>query len=133
MFHSRGTVQSRTEVPEGTSLIPRGMYRCRIASVCRTPLPVMLRQIGKSSWMSANMFSPSASERGEHSSTALLFCHKLKYSSDDGPINPLGSVLARWMTPGWTALRFDYTLLAQRLRNLSSLNVVNRQADAAKN
>src|SRR5262249_61464669 len=130
MFHSRGTVQSRTGVPEGTSLISRGTWRWRIASVCRTPLPVMLRQIGRSSWMSASMLSPSASERGEHSSTALLFCHKLKFSSNDGPINPLGSVLARWMTPDWTAPRFDDTLLAQRLRNLSSLNVENRQAEA---
>ena len=71
----------------------------------------------ESSWMSASMLSPSVSDRDEHSSTALLFCHKLKFSSNDGSINALGSVLARWMT-GWTAPRFDYTLLAQRLRNL---------------
>ncbi len=46
MFHSRGTVQSNTGVPVGTSRISRGMRSWIIASVRRTPSPVMLRQIG---------------------------------------------------------------------------------------
>ena len=46
MFHSGGTVQSRTDVPDGTSWISTGMWRCSNANVARTPSPVMLRQIG---------------------------------------------------------------------------------------
>src|SRR5690349_2868988 len=50
MFHSGGTVQSKAEVPLGTSkIVSPGNSRRRISSVWRTPLPVMLRQIGKSS------------------------------------------------------------------------------------
>jgi hypothetical protein len=92
MFHSRGTVQSGTAVPEKTSLTSR--WRWRIASVCRSPLPEMLRQIGKSSWMSAIALSPLASERGAHASKGVL--HNLKFSFLMDP-----SILAGWFTSGW--------------------------------
>ncbi len=53
MFHSGGTVQSSTGVPDGTSVSWIGMCRAMIRSVSRSPSPVMLRQIGYSSSMSA--------------------------------------------------------------------------------
>ena len=59
--------------------------RWRMASVCRTPLPVMLRQIGKSSLMSAIMVSPLASARDAHSSKHVLFCPNIKFPSSDDP------------------------------------------------
>jgi hypothetical protein len=46
MFHSRGIVQSKTCVPVGSSVVWMGMCRPTICSDFRTPLPVMLRQIG---------------------------------------------------------------------------------------
>src|SRR5712692_10097060 len=52
IFHSRGTVQSNTCVPLGTSCSVSGM-RCWIRrSVSRSPSPVMLRQMGYSSAIS---------------------------------------------------------------------------------
>ena len=58
MFHSSGTVQSSTGVPLGTSWTSSGIRRADRASVSRTPSPVMLRQIGKSSRMNSYMRSP---------------------------------------------------------------------------
>ena len=55
MFHSRGTIQSRAGVPDGTSWTTRGTWRRRMSSVARTPSPVMLRQIGNSSAQSAEL------------------------------------------------------------------------------
>src|ERR1700733_13103214 len=50
MFHSSGTVQSNARVPLGTSCSTSdGNSALRYASVVRTPSPVRLRQIGKSS------------------------------------------------------------------------------------
>jgi hypothetical protein len=46
MFHSRGTVQSNTLVPLGTSRVSSGISRRSRAIVRRNPSPVMLRQIG---------------------------------------------------------------------------------------
>ena len=46
MFHSSGTVQSRTFVPDGTSLTVSGTIRPITSSVARTPSPVIERQIG---------------------------------------------------------------------------------------
>ena len=60
-FHSRGTTQSKTRVPEGTSTTERPISRRRIASDARTPSPVMLRQIGYSSAISACIAAPAAS------------------------------------------------------------------------
>src|SRR5262245_23258115 len=62
MFHSGGTIQSSTGVPEGISTTFREIYRFRISSVRRTPFPVMLRQIGKSSAISAIMAGPSSAK-----------------------------------------------------------------------
>src|SRR5690348_15017039 len=62
MFHSFGTVQSNTCVPEGISRISSGICRCKIRSVPRTPFPVMLRQIGYSSSIRRNISSPDAIE-----------------------------------------------------------------------
>ena len=47
IFHSRGTVQSKTCVPDGTSEtdIPGTVARI-ISSDCRKPSPVILRQMG---------------------------------------------------------------------------------------
>ena len=44
MFHSRGTVQSSTGVPVGTSCTSSGICSARMRSVSRTPSPVRLRQ-----------------------------------------------------------------------------------------
>ena len=45
--HSRGTVQSKTRVPEGTeATFKPGNSSCRMERVSRTPGPVMLRQMG---------------------------------------------------------------------------------------
>ena len=52
MFHSGGTVQSSTGVPDDTSVSWIGIWRPMIRSVSRSPSPVMLRQIGYSSWIS---------------------------------------------------------------------------------
>src|ERR1700722_12861610 len=50
MFHSSGTVQSSARVPLGTSCNSSdGSSVLRYASVVRTPSPVRLRHIGKSS------------------------------------------------------------------------------------
>ena len=46
MFHSRGTVQSKTSVPLGTSSTRSGISAPIRSRVARTPSPVMLRQIG---------------------------------------------------------------------------------------
>jgi hypothetical protein len=46
MFHSLGTVQSKTWVPLGTSRTASWMDSPTISRVRRTPSPVMLRQIG---------------------------------------------------------------------------------------
>src|SRR5262245_66021162 len=59
MFHSLGMVQSNTCDPVGTSVVLIGMCRARIDSVCRTPFPVMLRQIGYSSATSACIEAPT--------------------------------------------------------------------------
>src|SRR4029079_3591923 len=61
MFHSSGTVQSRTGVPDGTYVTWRGTSLPRIRSVSRTPLPVMLRHMGYSSATSACISVPSPS------------------------------------------------------------------------
>src|SRR4030095_10346976 len=58
MFHSLGIVQSNTGVPVGTSCTVKGRYSCMIARVCLTPLPDMLRQIGKSLVISWYISSP---------------------------------------------------------------------------
>ena len=46
MFHSLGTVQSKTCVPVGTSCTVSGIWLPMSLRVWRTPSPVMLRQIG---------------------------------------------------------------------------------------
>ena len=46
MFHSLGTVQSKTSVPLGTSSTVSSTCARSRRSVSRTPSPVMLRQIG---------------------------------------------------------------------------------------
>src|ERR1043165_10121622 len=65
MFHSFGTVQSSTGVPEGTSVRTSGAgsWRSMRARVSRTPSPVMLRQIGYSSSTSAYIRAPSSAGR----------------------------------------------------------------------
>ena len=55
-----GTIQSRTSVPVGTSCISRGCAR-RSRERARTPSPVMLRQSGKSSVISASIRAPAPS------------------------------------------------------------------------
>ena len=46
MFHSFGTVQSKTAVPLATSWISSGIGRASARRVRRRPSPVMLRQNG---------------------------------------------------------------------------------------
>jgi hypothetical protein len=46
MFHSRGTVQSSTSVPEGTWWSSTPISRRSTSSVARRPSPVMLRHSG---------------------------------------------------------------------------------------
>src|ERR1700704_271351 len=60
MFHSRGIVQSNARVPDATSVRSSAICRSTISSDLRTPLPVMLRQMGKSSVASAYMRSPTS-------------------------------------------------------------------------
>src|SRR6185436_2800416 len=48
MFHSRGTVQSNTWVPLGTSCTVRSISSRRMPRVWRWPSPVRLRQMGYS-------------------------------------------------------------------------------------
>src|SRR5438309_1515545 len=60
-------VQSNTSVPVGISNVASGMCRSRIASVCLTPSPVMLRQIGYSSAIRSCISRPAASERPDSS------------------------------------------------------------------
>ena len=59
MFHSLGTVQSRTAVPVGISCTVSGMDSAMTSRVARTPLPVMLRHSGYSRSTSACICSPS--------------------------------------------------------------------------
>ena len=58
MFHSFGTVQSKTSVPLGTSWSSKGMRSPIRRRVSRIPSPVMLRQIGNSSSMNRNISAP---------------------------------------------------------------------------
>ena len=59
IFHSFGTVQSKTCVPVGTSCrVIAGQMLCKTRSVSRTPLPVILRQIGNSRSQSAYISLP---------------------------------------------------------------------------
>src|ERR1051325_6492526 len=60
MFHSFGTIQSNTGVPEETVFVSSGISRAIRSSVRRTPSPVMLRQIGNSSDMSARTSSATS-------------------------------------------------------------------------
>src|SRR3954452_6579247 len=64
MFHSRGTVQSKTGVPDGVSITSSGRSRPRMASVSRTPSPVRLLGIGKSSRINSTSSSPMAAGSG---------------------------------------------------------------------
>src|SRR5277367_899960 len=64
MFHSGGTVQSKTRVPVETSCKVSGMIRCRRFRVSRTPFPVILRQIGYSSAINACISCPRTSGAG---------------------------------------------------------------------
>src|SRR6266849_526028 len=52
MFHSLGTVQSKTAVPDGTSKVCSEIWFWIMARVRRIPSPVMLRQIGYNSFSS---------------------------------------------------------------------------------
>ena len=58
MFHSFGTVQSRTRVPDGTSCTSRGIRSPIRRSVSRIPSPVMLRQKGNNSAMKSDILEP---------------------------------------------------------------------------
>src|SRR5215204_2639450 len=75
MFHSAGTVQSKTRVPVGISLTSSGIGSSTISSVRRTPSPVMLRHSGYSRSTRACIRSPTASRECD---TVLLLwgkCH----------------------------------------------------------
>src|SRR5262249_4584590 len=61
MFHSRGIVQSKTFVPVGTSCVSSATCAPISRNVCRTPLPVMLRQMGNIFVASAKISSPISS------------------------------------------------------------------------
>src|SRR5688500_17046073 len=58
MFHSRGTVQTRTCVPVGTSCTVSSRCSPTIRNVSRTPSPVMLRHSGYNRRTRACMSSP---------------------------------------------------------------------------
>ena len=58
MFHSLGTVQSKTSVPVATSWIVKGTNSSTFARLWRNPSPVMLRQMGNSSRISSIMSLP---------------------------------------------------------------------------
>ncbi len=64
MFHSLGTIQSKTRVPVGTSRMVRGTSRPRRLRVSRNPSPVMLRQIGYSSAINRYISAPRFSGTG---------------------------------------------------------------------
>src|SRR5579871_3552921 len=73
MFHSSGTVQSSTLVPDSTSTIfNNGINRCRYFSVVRTPSPVILRQIGNKSRAHPYICSPISGSVILSSLTSIL-------------------------------------------------------------
>src|SRR3989344_5217216 len=59
IFHSLGTVQSKTFVPDGTSWITSGICSSSVRSVSRRPFPVILLQIGKRRSASSYISPPS--------------------------------------------------------------------------
>src|SRR6266511_3367504 len=92
MFHSRGTVQSNTWVPLGTSCSSRSTCLARVARVLRKPSPVMLRQTGYSSAMSSCMAVP-ASAGSVAAITSLMVTYQFPpVAASRGPADPLDAL-----------------------------------------
>src|SRR6266511_4045271 len=92
MFHARGTVQSNTWVPLGTSCSSRSTCLARVARVLRKPSPVMLRQTGYSSAMSSCMAVP-ASAGSVAAITSLMVTYQFPpVAASRGPADPLDAL-----------------------------------------
>src|SRR4029453_19610019 len=95
MFRSRGTVQSNTWVPLGTSKISRSMCLAMVARVARKPSPVMLRHTGYSSAMSSCMAVP-ASAGSAAAITSLMVTYQIPLvAASRGPADALDAVPVR--------------------------------------
>src|SRR6266511_6260049 len=102
MFHSRGTVQSNTWVPLGTSCVSRSTCLASVARVVRKPSPVMLRHTGYSSAMSSCMALP-ASAGSAAAITSLMVTYRIPLSRPSrSPADDLGVLPVR---PAPVALR----------------------------